>query len=147
MASNTSPDSARTQVLVVGAGPVGLMAALTLRQQGVAVRIVDQQSEQRAHTFPVVLHPHSLRLLEGIGVYAALFWRGRPVTRLAVYTEYERRAVLDLPGVAGVAGGALTLPQDVLRQALTNQLAQAAFNRVEYAPEVLQQDAQSAWDG
>src|SRR6187402_3265049 len=114
--------STRTQVLVVGAGPVGLMAALRLREQGVDVRIIDQQSEHAAHTFPVVLHPTTLRLLGSLGLNEALLWRGRPVSHLAIYTEGERRAVLDLPKVPGISWGALTLPQDVLRQVLTNAL-------------------------
>src|SRR5690242_492453 len=91
-------DKTRIQVLVVGAGPVGLLAALRLRQEGIDVRIVDQQPEHRTRTFPVVLHPRSLRLLSELGLSETLFWRGRRITRLAIYTDYERRAVLDLPG-------------------------------------------------
>ena len=64
----------RTQVLVVGAGPVGLMAALRLQEQGIDVRIIDQQSEHGIHTFPVVLHPLTLRLLGSLGLTEALFW-------------------------------------------------------------------------
>lgn len=146
MASTSSPDLVRTEVLVVGAGPVGLLAALRLRQQGIDVRVIDQQPPERAHTFPVILHPHSLRLLQEVGASAAMFWRGRPVTRLAVYTEYERRAVLDLPTAAGVASGVLTLPQDVLRQALLNELERGGV-AVEWNTRlaVLQQDAGSVW--
>jgi 2-polyprenyl-6-methoxyphenol hydroxylase-like FAD-dependent oxidoreductase len=114
---------ARTQVLVVGAGPVGLVAALRLREQGIDVRIIEQQSEHSAQTFPVVLHPMTLRILRALGLTEALFWRGRPVSQLAIYTECERRAVLDLPKADGISPGALTLPQDVLRKALTNALA------------------------
>lgn len=115
--------STPTQVLVVGASPVGLTAALRLREQGIDVRIVDQQSELAIHTFPVVLHPMTLRLLGSLGLTDALFWRGRPVSHLAIYTDGERRAVLDLPRAAGISPGALTLPQDVLRKALTNALS------------------------
>lgn len=136
----------RTQVLVVGAGPVGLLAALRLREQGIEVRLVDQQSEATARSFPVVLHPQSLRLLEELDVSAALFWRGRPVTRLAIYTEYERRAVLDMPKVRGVAPGLLTLPQDVLRQALRSALERKGVH-VEWNTRlaVLGQDERSVW--
>jgi 2-polyprenyl-6-methoxyphenol hydroxylase-like FAD-dependent oxidoreductase len=122
MIASNVPGQERAQVLVVGAGPVGLLAALRLKEQGIDVRVIDQGDEQNAHSFPVVLHPRSLRLLRDLGLLPALFWRGRPVTRLAIYTDYERRAVLDLPKVQGVAPGLLTLPRDVLRQTLTNAL-------------------------
>ena len=35
----------RTQVAVVGAGPVGLVVALRLVQQGVGVRVLEQQRD------------------------------------------------------------------------------------------------------
>ena len=146
MRSSNGLSEVRTQVLVVGAGPVGLAAALALRQLGVNVRVIDQQSAHRARTFPVVLHPQTLRHLAELGVAATLLWRGRTVQRLAVYTEYERRAVLDLPAAAGVATGALTLPQDILRQALANQLEQHGVH-VEWNTRlaVLLQDQRTAW--
>lgn len=146
MGANHSLDESRTQVLVVGAGPVGLLTALRLKQQGVDVRLIEQQSAYRAHAFPVVLHPQSLRLLNELGVSAALFWRGRPVTHLAVYSEYERRAVLKLPGAKGAFVGALTLPQDVLRQALCHAL-EASGVQIEWNTRlaVLQQDTSGVW--
>ncbi len=145
MRSN-APREAHTQVLVVGAGPAGLLAALRLTQLGVRVRLVEQQSEPRAHSFPVLLHARSLELLVQAGVSAALFWRGRPVTRLAVYTDHERRAVLDFPELPGLGAGLLTLPQDILRQALNNALEQAGV-RVEWNTRLvtLQQDESSVW--
>lgn len=143
----TSPSlPGRTQVLVVGAGPVGLLAALRLREQGIAVRIVEQQSELAARSFPVVMHAQSLRLVNELGLASTLFWRGRPVTRMAVYTEHERRAVLDLPKVKGIAPGLLTLPQDVLRQALLNALGRLGVE-VEWNTRlaVLSQDVGAVW--
>lgn len=110
-------------VLVVGAGPVGLIAAIRLREQGVAVRIIDDQTVETKRTYPVVLHPHTLRILASLGVTAALEWRGRFVKHVSVYTDQVRRVVLDLPSAEEVAPGAMTLPQDVLRQALMNRLS------------------------
>jgi 2-polyprenyl-6-methoxyphenol hydroxylase-like FAD-dependent oxidoreductase len=133
-------------VLVVGAGPVGLLAALRLREQGVEVRVIEQQSELSARSFPVVLHPQSLRLFAALGLAATLFWRGRPINRLAVYTDAEQRAVLELPNVRGMGAGALTLPQDIVRQALQNGLAQAGVH-VEYNTQLTEvsQDERKAW--
>lgn len=110
------------------------------------MRLVDQQSEHRAHTFPVVLHPQSLRLLADVGVTAAMYWRGRPVTRLLIATERERRSSLELPKVHDLGAGALTLPQDILRQALGNALLELGV-AIEYDTrlEMLQQDESGVW--
>jgi 2-polyprenyl-6-methoxyphenol hydroxylase-like FAD-dependent oxidoreductase len=113
---------ARARVLVVGAGPVGLVAAIRLREQGIAVRVIDELSEEDKHLYPVVLHPRTLRILSGLGVSAPLEWRGRAVTQLVVYADGQRRAVLELPGAGQVSAGAMTLPQDVLRRALLQRL-------------------------
>jgi 6-methylpretetramide 4-monooxygenase / 4-hydroxy-6-methylpretetramide 12a-monooxygenase len=122
MTQSTTGDG-RARVLVVGAGPVGLVAAIRLREQGIGVRVVDELSADDKHTYPVVLHPRTLRILSGLGVTAPLEWRGRTVTQLVVYTDGQRRAVLELPGAGQVSPGAMTLPQDILRQALTQRLA------------------------
>jgi 2-polyprenyl-6-methoxyphenol hydroxylase-like FAD-dependent oxidoreductase len=111
-----------SSVLVVGAGPVGLVAAVALRQQGVAVRIVDAQAAEGKRTYPVLLHPRTVRILGTLGVTAPLEWRGRAIERLAVYTDGQRRATLALPAAGELAPGAMTLPQDVLRQALMRRL-------------------------
>ena len=52
-----------TDVLVVGAGPVGMMAALALAERGVRVRIIDQYRRAALHSYALALHPGSLRLL------------------------------------------------------------------------------------
>jgi 2-polyprenyl-6-methoxyphenol hydroxylase-like FAD-dependent oxidoreductase len=116
--------NSRTSVLVVGAGPVGLAAAVTLRERGVAVRIIDQQAGDDKRTYPVVIHPRTLRILDSLGVVAPLEWRGHAITNLAIYTERQRRAVLELPAAGRTSPGAMTLPQDVLRQSLLHRLAE-----------------------
>jgi 2-polyprenyl-6-methoxyphenol hydroxylase-like FAD-dependent oxidoreductase len=113
----------RARVLVVGAGPVGLVAAIRLRERGIAVRIVDEQSADSKRTYPVILHRGTLHILASLGVTAPLEWRGRFIKHLIVYADDSRRVVLDLPSAEQVAPGAMTLPQDVLRQGLANRLS------------------------
>jgi 2-polyprenyl-6-methoxyphenol hydroxylase-like FAD-dependent oxidoreductase len=115
--------AAPARVLIVGAGPVGLVAAIRLREQGVAVRVIDEQTAETKRTYPVILHPRTLHILASLGVSAPLEWRGRFIKRLAVYADGSRQVVLDLPSAEQVAPGAMTLPQDVLRRALVNRLA------------------------
>jgi 2-polyprenyl-6-methoxyphenol hydroxylase-like FAD-dependent oxidoreductase len=115
---------ARVSVLIVGAGPVGLAAAVTLRERGVTVRVIDEQPSGAKRNYPVIVHPRTLRILEALGVDAPLEWRGHAVRQLAVYSDGQRRAVLELPAAARSSPGAMTLPQDVLRQALMRRLAE-----------------------
>jgi len=144
-ASNTI-GKPRTQVLVVGAGPVGLLAALRLCEQGIQVRVIEQQTELRARTFPVVLHAQSLRVLGSLGLSPTLLWRGRAVSRMAVYTDFERRAVLELPKLRGELHGVVTLPQDVLRRALVSELLRYDV-RIEWNTRLvmLEQDERAVW--
>ncbi len=109
--------------MIVGAGPVGLVAAIRLREQGVGVRVIDEQTADGKHTYPVILHARTLQTLASLGVTAPLEWRGRSIRHLAVYVEHALCGVLDLPSAEEVSPGALTLPQDVLRQGLMYRLS------------------------
>lgn len=65
-----------TDVLIVGAGPVGLTAAIVLIQHGHDVTVVDRQAEGANTSRAAVVHPHTLELLEPYGVVDALVSRG-----------------------------------------------------------------------
>jgi 2-polyprenyl-6-methoxyphenol hydroxylase-like FAD-dependent oxidoreductase len=111
-----------TQVLVVGAGPVGLMAALQLHQRGIRVSIVDQNDRGDARSYAVGLHPRVLQTLIGLGLSETLRFQGCPLKHVTIFSEGEQRAVLKLPAASEVADGGLTLPQNVLRHALERTL-------------------------
>lgn len=65
-----------TDVLIVGAGPVGLTAAIVLTQHGHQVTVVDRQAEGANTSRAAVVHPHTLELLEPYDVVDDLVARG-----------------------------------------------------------------------
>ena len=67
------------RVLIAGAGPVGLVAALDLARRGIAVTVVEAEpvltEDLRASTF----HPPTLDMLDALGVTGGLIARHSPV--------------------------------------------------------------------
>ena len=61
----------QADALVVGAGPTGLVAALSLAKAGLAVEIIDEAWRPAGHSYALALHPRSLLLLDELGVAAA----------------------------------------------------------------------------
>lgn len=109
-------------VLVVGAGPVGLFAALLLARQGFRVTIVDEERRPAARSYALALHPLSLHLLGEAGVGPALFDRGHRIETLAFYEGRRRRASLDFTALAGEYPLVLVLPQQALEGILASHL-------------------------
>lgn len=92
---SAGPDSRRHPVLVIGAGPVGLSAALVLRAAGLPATVLEAEAENRvrAGSRAIYVHGSTLALLErarpGLGQKLAdcgvvwptrrTLWRGREV--------------------------------------------------------------------
>lgn len=84
------------EVLVAGAGPVGLLAALTLAQKGIRVRIVDRGVWACSHSYALALHPHSLRLLHEFGLARAIIDSSIPVRDIVLYDGTSAMANIEL---------------------------------------------------
>ncbi|MBE1583756.1 FAD-dependent oxidoreductase [Nonomuraea angiospora] len=65
-----------TDVLIVGAGPVGLTVAIVLKQLGHDVTVLDAQAEGANTSRAAVVHAHTVELLERYGVAEPLVERG-----------------------------------------------------------------------
>lgn len=72
-----------TDVVVIGAGPTGLMLACELALAGVRCRIVERRSEQPSITRAFAVHARTLELLNARGMADALVPRGVPVRSVA----------------------------------------------------------------
>ncbi len=112
----------QTDVLVVGAGPVGLMSAIVLAEAGVQVQIIDQEERTTSRSYACALHPRTLRLLERIGLAAEVIARGRKLQSVGFFEGEMRHAALDLSKLEGEFPFILILPQTELEAALERRL-------------------------
>ncbi len=78
------------EVLVVGAGPVGLSTALSLVAQGVDVRIIDDMPARHANPRASSIHARTLELLAPFGVSDRIAAYGQPIRALARAELVER---------------------------------------------------------
>jgi len=111
------------EVLVVGAGPVGLFAALQLAERGIKVRIVDQEKRTATHSYALVLHPETLRALFRSGPFRNVLKDGAGLRGMAFYDAAQRKAEVGFPEVDGALPFALVLPQSMLEKVLEDELA------------------------
>src|SRR3954453_23429700 len=70
-------------VIVIGAGPTGLMIASELALAGVPCRVLERRAEQPNITRASAVHARTLELLDARGVADDLLPRGVPVQEVA----------------------------------------------------------------
>ncbi|MFG2101545.1 FAD-dependent oxidoreductase [Micromonospora echinaurantiaca] len=112
-----------TDVLVVGAGPTGLTAALTLARRGAEVTVVDRLERPPVTSRAAVVHAYTLEELDRIGAAAPLIARG---LRSPGFTVRDRdRVLLTVPfrTLPSRHAYALMVSQSVTEEVLTGELA------------------------
>src|ERR1700704_1748429 len=121
---NASP----TDVLVIGAGPTGLVLALWLTRLGVRVRIIDKTAESGTTSRALAVQARTLELYRHIGLAGAVVDRGRTVLAVNLWVSGNQVA----HGVLGAMGAgispfpyALIYPQDEHERLLIDRLAEA----------------------
>src|SRR4051794_28928088 len=92
----TMSNNSRTpQVLVAGAGPVGLAAAHELTRRGIRVRLVDAAPGPAVTSRALATHPRTLELYDQMGVIDAILARGLRISAFTLFQDGRRLARLD----------------------------------------------------
>lgn len=117
------------EVLVAGAGPVGLFGALALARRGIRLQIVDTGVWACTHSYALALHPQSIELLRRYELGGSITESAQAVRRLALFDRDGQRGEIALNGSMAV------LRQDVFESELERAL-QSHGVRVQWRHEV-----------
>ncbi|OJA14168.1 hypothetical protein AZE42_12394 [Rhizopogon vesiculosus] len=78
-------EETRVDVLIVGAGPAGVMCANALAAAGIHVKIVDQRPSRVASGHADGIQPRTLEVLQSYGLAERLLKEGHQMHMLAFY--------------------------------------------------------------
>lgn len=130
----------RRDVIVVGAGPVGLTLALALAQDGVDVLVLEKEKATAEHSRAPAIWCAAQEVLAGLGVLDRLLEAGVPMPEIALHdADAGDRVLLRLP-VRELAGETaeprlLVVPQSVTERVLWAAVLEAG-GEVRFGAEV-----------
>src|SRR5215813_11325575 len=82
----------RAEVLIVGAGPTGLMLALWLARLGVRVRIIDKTHGPGTTSRALVVHARTLEFYRQLGLAEEAIANGVPFAAINLWARGEKAA-------------------------------------------------------
>lgn len=118
-------------VLIVGAGPVGLFLANECAHRGLRWRVIEAHSSQSVHSKALAIFPRTLEILDMAGVVAPFLEVANRVTSVAVIAHDRALAHMRFAPEESPYPFIAMVPQDVTERLLAEQL-QRRGGRVEY---------------
>lgn len=116
-----------TDVLIVGAGPTGLVLALWLAKLGVKLRIVDKAAEPGTTSRALAVQARTLELYSQLGLADAVLQRGHKVPGVNLWVKGERVTRLPFESIgSGLSPYSFVqiFPQDAHERLLIERLAE-----------------------
>jgi 2-polyprenyl-6-methoxyphenol hydroxylase-like FAD-dependent oxidoreductase len=109
-------------VLIVGAGPAGLTAAMELSRWGIPVRIIDKASQPSTTSRALALQARTLELLSQRGVADEMLRLGNPATAVNIHGDSKQLASINLKSIPSRFNFVLLLAQNDTERLLSEQL-------------------------
>lgn len=116
----------KTEILIAGAGPTGLVLALWLTKLGVKVRIIDKVAEPGTTSRALAVQARTLEFYHQIGIDDAVIAGGVKVENLNMWVSGHRAATVHLRNIGeGLTpyAFALIFPQDAHERLLIERLS------------------------
>jgi 2-polyprenyl-6-methoxyphenol hydroxylase-like FAD-dependent oxidoreductase len=129
----------KTDVLIVGAGPTGLVHALWLTKQGIKVRLIDKSQGPGETSRALVVQARTLELYRQLGLAQAVVAAGYQTPAMNMWVQGKHKARISLVDAGKQISPypfVLTFPQDHHERFLVERL-QALGVEVERQTELL----------
>lgn len=124
----------KADVLIVGAGPVGLTVAIALRKLGIRVRVVDRSPETKRQPRAAVLWPRALEVLRDLGIVEDFEVAANELHSVGIYGDGRHLGRLDVGRVPSAHPYPLVVEQHDIERILCDSLARLGV-RVEWRTE------------
>ena len=109
-------------VVIVGAGPTGVLLAIELARRGVEVRVLDKQPSRSRESRAIGIHARTLEVFHQLGLIEEFLELGHRVDGLSVHTRARRSVHVRFGGLDSPYPFLLTLPQDETQRILDQRL-------------------------
>src|SRR5215475_14493817 len=125
---NTATD---TDVLIVGAGPVGLFLANECARRGLRYRVVETHATQTEHSKALAIFPRTMEIFDMAGVVEPFLKAANRTTSVAIITHGRTLAHMKFMPEETPYSFVAMVPQDVTERLLAEEL-QRKGGAVEY---------------
>jgi len=109
-------------VLIVGAGPTGLVLAIELARRGVPFHLIDRHPEPLGRDRAIVVKSRSLEVFDSMGLADTFARRGRIIRGISLFSGGTKVASVDLADLDSPFPFDLCLPEEETERILTEEL-------------------------
>jgi 2-polyprenyl-6-methoxyphenol hydroxylase-like FAD-dependent oxidoreductase len=114
----------RPAVVVVGAGPTGLLLTAELERRGVPCHLIDARSEALHWDRATVVHPRALQIFESMGLAGRFLQAGCRQRAVRIHSNGRLLGTMDLSSCGSIYESNLGLSEEVTESILTDHLYQ-----------------------
>jgi 2-polyprenyl-6-methoxyphenol hydroxylase-like FAD-dependent oxidoreductase len=116
------PMKTDADVIIIGAGPIGLLLANLLGKRGLRVIVAERRTQPPKGSMAIGITPPSLNILKTLSLDSEFVERGIPVTTASVFENSKRLGDVDFSTLPSEHRCILSLPQATTLSILRKQL-------------------------
>ena len=135
-------DKAKRKILIVGAGPVGLTAAVELARRGFKPRIIDKSAGPVIESRALGVNPRTLEILAPCGATKIMIERGLKIRRMNLWDLPNLIFSIPIEKLQNRYNFMLALPQDDTERILMEVLGELG-HKVEWKTELIELEPKS----